>query len=60
LLGEREQAIELIKKRLLAPGTFINDLRVHLNFASVWDDPAFKAIVNDPASNAPLPLTLKL
>lgn len=60
LLGETAQANAELRKRLPHPGTFIHDLRVSLELAPLWDDPEFKRIVADPASNAPLPLTLKL
>jgi hypothetical protein len=33
--------------------------RVNLALASLWDDPKFEAIVNDPAANAPLPFSVK-
>ena len=60
LLGEREQALDELKKRLRQPGAYIHDLRLDLTLSPLWGVPAFEAIVEDPASNAPLPLTLKL
>jgi tetratricopeptide (TPR) repeat protein len=55
LLGERKEALEELSRQLKLPGSRIHDLRVNLALASLWDDPSFKAMVNDPANNAPLP-----
>ena len=60
LLGERAAALDELGKRRGRPGMLVYDLGARMELFSLWDDPAFKAIVNDPASHAPLPLTLKL
>ena len=60
LLGQRDKALEMLRDEVKRPGALIHDRRVSLMLASLWDDPDFLAIVNDPASVAPLPLTTKL
>lgn len=55
LLGDREQALKELSRQLRLPGSFVNSYRRNLALFSLWDDPEFKAIVNDPANNAPLP-----
>ena len=59
LLGERELALESIRRSLQRPGGYVHAYRFNLYFFTLWDDPEFLAMVNDPASNAPLPLDWK-
>ena len=57
LLGDREKALQEIARQLKLPGWWsAHGFRVDLRLAALWDDPKFQAIVNDPASNAPLPI----
>jgi tetratricopeptide (TPR) repeat protein len=60
LLGERDQAVEEIARQLKRPGSLATDFRADIMLAALWDDPKFLALVNDPASNAPLPFDLRL
>ena len=57
LLGEKDKALEKLRARLRQPGGMIHDLRLRLALLPMSKDPAFQAIVDDPASNAPIPLT---
>jgi TolB-like protein/class 3 adenylate cyclase/Tfp pilus assembly protein PilF len=59
LLGDREQALQELSRQLKKPGSFAHFIRFDGALFSLWDDPAFKGIVNDPANNAPLPLNLQ-
>jgi len=59
LLGDREQALQELSRQLKLPRSVASDYRVSLQLFSLWDDPAFKAIVNDPANNAPLPFNVQ-
>jgi len=54
LVGDREQALQEISRRLKLPGSLASWYRIDPTFVSLWDDPKFLAIVNDPANNAPL------
>jgi len=59
LLGDRETALQKMAKIAGQPmpnSLSVNLWRAQLSFASLWDDPRFLAIVNDPANNAPLPI----
>jgi tetratricopeptide (TPR) repeat protein len=56
LLGDRDKTLAELSQQLKLPGARAHDLPVTLVFASLWDDPKFQALVNDPANNAPLPL----
>ena len=58
-LGDREQALQEMSRQLKEPGSLVHGYRVDVALFSLWDDPAFQAIVNDPASNAPLPFGLE-
>src|SRR5260221_7491317 len=55
LLGDREEALAELSRQLKMPGGHPRDMQVKLTLASLWDDPKFQAMVNDPANNAPLP-----
>ncbi len=59
LLGERAAALAGMRREVGLPYSYVRDYRTSLPFSSLWDDPEFLAIVNDPANNAPLPLDLK-
>jgi len=58
LLGDREQALREISRQLMLPEPWAFYYRMDPAFCSLWDDPKFLAIVNDPANNAPLPFDL--
>jgi hypothetical protein len=60
LLGERAAALGELTKRRDRPGVLVYDLAARMELFSLWDDPAFKAVVNERASHTPLPLSLKL
>ena len=55
LLGDRDAALVEMARQLKLPISHPHALRVDLALASLWDDPRFKAIVGDPANNAPIP-----
>jgi TolB-like protein len=59
LLGDRGEFAASIRKQLTRPGSRIHEFRNSASFIPFADDPEFKAIVADPASNAPLSLTAK-
>ena len=59
LLGDRDAALAEMTRQLKLPASHPYVLPIDLALASLWDDPRFKAIVNDPANNAPLPLDAK-
>ena len=59
LLGDREQALQEMSRQLKEPRSAVQSLRYDVALFSLWDDPAFLAIVNDPANNAPLPFGLE-
>ena len=54
LLGEIDEAISALKRQVHSQYFFVHDIRVSLPYASLWDNPQFKAFVDDPASNAPI------
>ncbi len=56
LLGDRKDAIAEIARQLRLPSAWPHEYRVHMELASLWDDPEFKALVDDPKNNAPLPI----
>lgn len=60
LLGDTAQALEGLARQVKRPGFFVHEQRMNLPFASLFDDPGFASLVNDPASNAPLPLETPL
>jgi len=60
LLGERERALQEIARQLRRPGSYPSDYRGDVMLAALWDEPKFIALVNDPASNAPLPFDLRV
>lgn len=56
LLGDREAALAEISRLLKGPDFLAHRQRVAVELASLWEDPEFLAMVNDPTNNAPLPL----
>ena len=58
LLGDRDEALAELARELKLPGAHAHDMRVRISLASLWDDAAFKALVNDPANNTPLAFTV--
>ncbi len=56
VLGDRDTALALLRSYARRPGFYIHDVRLKLELASLWDHPGFIAFVNDPGTNAPLPL----
>ena len=59
LLGDKDRALAEVERQLKLPGTYPHALRVDPWIASLWDDPKFLALVNDPANNAPLSFDTK-
>jgi TolB-like protein/class 3 adenylate cyclase/Tfp pilus assembly protein PilF len=57
LLGELDQAQAEAARLVRLPGMYVHDMTVSLELAPLWDTPAFRALIADPASNAPVPLT---
>lgn len=53
-LGDRERALRVIARVAKEPNAWWEYTRIDPPLASLWDDPGFLAIVNDPANNAPL------
>ncbi len=60
LLGDHDEAISQLRRQSRLPGFYIHDMRVSLPLAPLWKHPDFIALVNDPATNAPLPLDTPL
>lgn len=60
LLGERGAALDELRRRLGRPGLLVHDLDLRLELFPLWQDPGFRSILKDPASNTPLQLTLKV
>jgi tetratricopeptide (TPR) repeat protein len=60
LLGERDRAVQEIARQLRRPGSYPSDYRGDVMLATLWDEPKFIALLNDPASNAPLPFDLRI
>ena len=56
ILGHRELALKEISRQLKLPELLAADIRQDIACFSLWDDPTFKAIVDDPANNGPLPI----
>ena len=57
LLGDREKALRTMAVLAKQPRfSSATSWRSTVSFASLWDDPRFLAIVNDPANKAPLPI----
>ena len=57
LLGERARALKLLREQAKRPTILVPNLwRIVLYYFPLWDDPEFQALVNDPATNAPLPI----
>jgi tetratricopeptide (TPR) repeat protein len=59
-LGDREKTLQELPRILKLPSYFSGHwFRIDWRLASLWDDPAFQAIVSDPVHNAPLSFDLK-
>jgi len=56
LLEDRVEALAELARQLRLPSSLPHEFRVHLELASLWEDPQFQALVNDPKNNAPLPI----
>jgi tetratricopeptide (TPR) repeat protein len=56
LLGDRELALQELRKQVNLPIAPLYYCYVFGTLVSLWDDPRFKAIANDRANDAPLPL----
>jgi len=58
LLGEKDQALAELVRELKLPGAHAHSMQVMLELVSLWDDARFKALMSDPANNAPLAFTV--
>ena len=58
LLGKRDEALAELARQLKLPGAHAHSMQVMLELVSLWDDAKFKALMNDPANNAPLAFTV--
>ncbi|HSI53073.1 MAG: adenylate/guanylate cyclase domain-containing protein [Ramlibacter sp.] len=56
LLGDHDEAIAQLKRYSRLSGFYIHDERLVPQLVPLWKHPGFVALVNDPATNAPLPL----
>lgn len=56
LLGEREQALNSVRQQLKRPMVSPETWSNALLFVLLGDEPAFQALVTDPANNAPMPM----
>ena len=59
LLGERKETLAELARQLKLPGTYPHALRVDPALASLWGDKEFLALVDNPASNAPVSFDAK-
>ena len=59
LLGDHDTALAEMSRQLKMPASYPHEFSTYLPLASLWQDPKFKAMVNDPANNAPLPFEAK-
>lgn len=61
LLGEREETLRLLRERARRPrfeeAAEPQSWRTNPYYFKLWDDPEFESLVNDPATNAPIPIT---
>ncbi|WP_168107862.1 adenylate/guanylate cyclase domain-containing protein [Ramlibacter lithotrophicus] len=60
LLGDKDAAIADFARQVRLPGFWVHEQKTNLALASLFSDPRFQAIVDDPASNAPLPLEMHI
>lgn len=57
LVGERGQLLQVLRHKTRRYGIWpVHDWSNSLYYARLWDDPEFKALIADPANNAPLPI----
>jgi TolB-like protein/DNA-binding winged helix-turn-helix (wHTH) protein len=56
LLGDRAEALAELGRQLKLPNSCPYAFPVDIDLVSLWDDPQFQALVNDPKNNAPLPI----
>jgi TolB-like protein/class 3 adenylate cyclase/Tfp pilus assembly protein PilF len=60
LLGERKEVLAFLRERarrpLFAYFRSPSSWKTNPFYMSLWDDPDFQALVNDPANNAPIPI----
>ncbi len=59
LLNDHSGALAELERQLKLPEAFANTYRIDPSLASLWDDPKFQAIVDNPANNAPLSFDTK-
>ena len=59
LLGNRKEALEELARQVKRPAVMVHELRTDVALASLWDDPQFLALINDPASNKPISFDVK-
>lgn len=62
LLGEREETLRYLREGARRPRFEFIVASPHMwrsfpLYAKLWDDPEFKSLANDPAMNAPIPIT---
>jgi hypothetical protein len=56
LLGEREQALKSVRQQFRRPMVSPETWSKALLFVLLGDEPAFQALLADPANNAPMPM----
>lgn len=56
VLDESAEAIASLRRQSGLPGFHIHDVRLALQLTPMWKHPTFIALVNEPGTNAPLPL----
>jgi tetratricopeptide (TPR) repeat protein len=59
LLGDKESAIKELSRRINFPGNAISYLVTSSEYASLRNDPRYKALIADPANNVPLSYDVK-
>jgi TolB-like protein len=59
LLGERKAAIAEVAQQLHFHSSHVHDLRLQLDLVTLWNDPEFKALMDDPMNNAPISFQMK-
>jgi hypothetical protein len=59
ITGNKESAFKELDRIIKLPGYLPRDLESDPTLAALWDDPRFKAMVADPANNAPIPYSVK-
>jgi len=59
LLGDKDSAIKELSRRINFPGNAISYVVTNSAYASLRDDPRYKALIADPANNAPISYDVK-